>query len=57
MLGTLGGLWAWWQGGGLLWLVSAVLLFAVVPFTILVIMPVNHQLLAAGRSPEQSDSR
>jgi hypothetical protein len=44
--GTLGSLFARWQGAGLAWLGSSVLLFAVIPFTVFVIMPVNHRLLA-----------
>jgi hypothetical protein len=56
VLGTLASLWSWWQGAGLLWLASAVLLFAVIPFTVLVIMPVNHRLLAPGRNPEAPDT-
>ncbi len=56
VVGTLASLWAWWQGAGLAWLASAVLLFAVIPFTVLVIMPVNHQLLAPGRDPDGPDT-
>jgi len=55
-LGTLAGLGAWWQGSGLVWLTGAVLLFAVIPFTLVRIMPVNNQLLAPGRNPEALDT-
>jgi hypothetical protein len=54
--GTLGSLLAWWQGAGLVWLGSSLLLFSVIPFTLFVIMPVNHQLLAPGRSPDAPDT-
>jgi|SRR6516164_479399 hypothetical protein len=46
---------AWWFGGGTRCLVAACLIGAVVPFTLLGIMPTNHRLLAPGRdlgSPE-----
>ena len=56
ILGTLSGSWAWWAGGGRLWLVGALLLFAVVPFALVVIMPVNDQLLAADRGPAAPDT-
>ena len=55
-LGTLAGLGAWWHGSGFAWLAGALLLFAVVPFTFIRIMPVNNQLLAPGRDPEASDT-
>jgi uncharacterized membrane protein len=39
----------WMQGGGLLWAWAAVLILAVVPFTLVVIRPTNNQLLDARR--------
>jgi len=56
VLGTLAGLWTWWRGSGLLWLCGALLLFAVVPFTLVCIKPINDQLLAPGREPEAADT-
>ncbi len=44
VIGFLFGLLAWWQSGGLLWLFGAVVLVANWPFTMFVIMPVNHTL-------------
>jgi uncharacterized membrane protein len=38
------GLACWWKGGGWLWLVGAILIGSLVPFTIVVIFPTNHQL-------------
>src|SRR5258705_11656195 len=55
-LGTLTGVWSWWRGGGVLWLVGALLLVAVVTFTLVRIRPVNNQLLAAARDPEAVDT-
>ena len=40
---------AWWNGGGALWLVSGILIGAVVPFTLFVILPTNQALLATRR--------
>jgi uncharacterized membrane protein len=36
---------AWMRGGSIWWLVGGVILIAVIPFTVLVILPTNHQLL------------
>jgi hypothetical protein len=55
-VGTLSGAWSWWRGSGRLWLLGALLLFAVVPFTLVRIMPVNNQLSAAGREVESLDT-
>lgn len=42
---TIGGIGAWFMNAGLTWLVGALLIFIVVPFTLLVIRPTNNQLL------------
>lgn len=36
---------AWLKGGSIWWLVGGVTLVAVVPFTLLFILPTNHKLL------------
>ena len=46
------GLLAWWQTGELLWLIGAIVLVANWPFTMFVIMPVNHVLNEI--SPEEA---
>lgn len=56
LVGTTGGAVAWLQGADRLWLAGAALLFAVIPFTLVFLMPVNHQLLAPGRSAEAADT-
>jgi len=48
---------AWLQGGGVGWLVAALLVGAVVPFTFAVIMPTNHKLLAQGRDIASAETR
>lgn len=52
---TAAGVACWLQENELLWLAGAALIFAVVPFTLLVIMPTNKRLLDPARdlaSPE-----
>ena len=45
LIGSSAGIARWGTGGGLGWLVSGVVLGAVVPFTLLVILPTNRRLL------------
>ena len=47
-LSFLAGVGAWLFGGGVLWLVGAILIGLVIPFTFIGVMPTNHQLLAPG---------
>jgi uncharacterized membrane protein len=46
LVATLSALGAWWLTDSVLWLIGALLVFAVIPFTLLVILPTNKQLLA-----------
>jgi hypothetical protein len=45
VVGLLAGVAAWYQGSGVGWLVWGLLLGALVPFTLVVIMPTNRRLL------------
>ncbi len=45
VVGLLAGVVAWYQGSGVGWLVWGLLLGALVPFTLVVIMPTNRRLL------------
>jgi len=56
VVGALAGLWAWWGGAGSLWWIAALLLFSVIPVTLVWIQPVNDQLMAPGRDPEAPDT-
>jgi hypothetical protein len=48
---------AWSFGVGGRWLVAGLLIGAVVPFTLLVIMPTNHKLLATERDAVTAETR
>src|SRR6185503_8195494 len=45
IIGLIAGVTAWAMGAGAMWLVGALLLGTVVPFTLLVTFPTNRQLL------------
>lgn len=45
VVGLLASLVAWYQGAGVAWLVGGLFLGALVPFTLVVIMPTNRRLL------------
>ena len=51
------GLLSGWLNGGIGWMVGALLIGAVVPFTFIVIMPTNHQLQAPGRDLGSAETR
>jgi uncharacterized membrane protein len=58
VLGSLAGVSAWWSDRGSLWLLGAALLGFVVPFTLLVVMPINTRLkdpTLDSASPEAAD--
>src|SRR5215470_7516601 len=57
VVGFMTGVVAWLFGAGRLWLVGALLLGAVVPFTFIVIMPTNHTLLEPGRDLSSPETR
>jgi hypothetical protein len=55
IVGFVLGVLAWWQTGQWLWLIGAAVLVANWPYTLLVIMPTNHKLMAtepASAGPE-----
>jgi hypothetical protein len=51
------GLLAWWQAGGVAWLLGALVLLANWPFTLLVIMPTNNRLGAIAPEAAGAESR
>ena len=48
---------AWLSGACAWWLVAGLLIGAAVPFTLIVIMPTNHELLAPDRDPASAETR
>lgn len=57
VVSCLAGVAAWASGADLTWLVGALLIGAVVPFTLVVIKPTNDKLLAPGRDSSTADTR
>ena len=57
LLSFLAGGAAWFLGANVGWLVGALLIGAVVPFTFIVVMPTNHKLLAPGRDLTSAETR
>lgn len=54
--GLLTALVAWWRTGHVALLVGGLLLGAVVPFTLVVILPTNNRLLAPGLDPDSLEA-
>jgi hypothetical protein len=57
VLSFVAGLGSWLLGGGLGWAIAALLIGAVVPFTLIGIMPTNRALLAQGRDLGTAETR
>jgi hypothetical protein len=57
VIGFLLGVAAWWQSGGWLWLWGALAFLAIVPYTLLVMMPTNKRLLAMSLASAGADGR
>jgi hypothetical protein len=51
LVAAVSGVGAWFAGSGMAWLIGAVLIFAVVRFTLVVIMPTNKKLLDPSIEP------
>jgi len=57
IVSTLAGVAQWLLGRGGAWLLGAVLIAAVVPFTLVVILPINHELFEPGRDNASEETR
>ena len=57
VVGLLASIAAWWQADRLEFLIGGLLLGSVVPFTLMVIFPINHRLLAADLDADSAESR
>lgn len=56
VVGLLASVVTWYQGSGVGWLVGGLLLGALVPFTVVVIMPTNRRLLDPGLDSRSSEA-
>jgi uncharacterized membrane protein len=57
VVATVAGIVRWWQGAGDMWLYGALLIFSVIPFTAIVVLPTNKKLLAPGRDLGSAETR
>ena len=57
IVATLAGLAQWLDGGGASWLVGALLILSVIPFTLVAILPTNNKLLEPGRDNASDETR
>lgn len=57
VLATLTGLVKGFGGGGALWLVGALLIVSVIPFTLVAILPTNNKLLEPGRDRSSDETQ
>jgi hypothetical protein len=57
IVGAIAGVAAWLLGADAMWVVGALFIFAVVPFTLIVIFPTNNRLLAPGRDLASPETR
>src|SRR5262245_58521651 len=53
---TISALTCWWLTGSVVWIMGGLLIFAVVPFTLIVIMPTNKQLLAPALQRDSAEA-
>ena len=56
-ISSFAGVGAWWLSGRVGWIVAAMLIGAVIPFTFLVVMPTNRKLLDPHRDLTSTDTR
>jgi len=57
VVSTIAGVSSWLIAGEILWLVGAIFIFSVIPFTLIVIMPTNKQLLDPGLDRASASTR
>ena len=57
VVGLLASFAAWWQADRIEFLIGGLVLGSVVPFTLVVIFPTNHRLLAADLDPDSAEAR
>jgi hypothetical protein len=57
VVSTVAGVARWLGGGGATWLVGALLIVSVIPFTLVAILPTNNKLLEPGRDNTSDETR
>jgi len=57
LVSLLSGVTVWLLGASVWWLVAALLVGAVVPYTFIVVMPTNHMILEPGRDLTSAETR
>ena len=57
LVATGAGLLSWWIEGKVLWLIGTMMIFAVIPFTLIAIMPTNRRLLDPSLDRSSQDTR
>jgi len=57
LLATVSAVGSWWFDNSTLWIAGALLIFAVIPYTLIVILPTNRKLLSAGIDRSSQDTR
>lgn len=57
VMATVAGLAVWLRGDGTAWLLGALLIASVIPFTLLVILPTNHRLLEPDRDGSVAETK
>ena len=57
MIGSLSGLISWWLTENFVWLAGALLIFAVIPFTLIAIRPTNNLLRDPARDRASAETR
>jgi len=57
LVATVAGLGRGIGGGELVWYLAAALIFAVMPFTVIVVLPTNNRLLAPGRDLASAETQ
>ena len=57
LIGFIFGVWAWWLFGNWRWLLGALALIANWPYTLRVIMPINHALMKIPAESASAQSR
>jgi len=57
VLSFLSGISIWLLSGDIMWLIAAIFIGAVIPFTFIIIMPTNQKLLLPERDPNSAETR